>query len=110
MTAKSMLAGPFNGVPRSTYRNDVRWNSEQRAVDFTLDLHSDVDHRVVPCRVSWETLCDAAHGADKGDASKAMQLYDRFGDRIKAIIAAKVRSASYEPDGSVLVRSAELSR
>jgi hypothetical protein len=94
--------------PHGTYRNDARWDSADRTIQFTVDLHNGVDARAVRCRVPWDALCDVARCADKGDAAKAMQLYDLFRGRIEAVVDAKVGGAHYEPDGSLLVTSAEL--
>ena len=110
MTAERVSAHGRDGGPHGTYRNDARWDSVDRTIEFTVDLHEGVDARAVHCRVSWDALCTVAQCADKGDAAKAMQLYDLFRDRIEAAIAAKVVGAHYEPDGSLLLTSAELGR
>jgi Protein of unknown function (DUF1488) len=100
----------FRGTPAQSFRDDARWNSERDTVDFTLEVRDDNGTHLIPCRVSWEALTDAARSSDSPSAAKALQLYKKSRDAVHDVVNIRLKAGAFESDGSLLVRTSDLAR
>ncbi len=100
------MAIKFRGLPRGIFLDDERWNSKDETVDFTLLITDDEGEKPIVCRVSYEALADAL-GASR---INPVEVYRGLKSKAHKAIDRKLKAGEFEPDDSILVRTADLNR